>query len=72
MFKYKLRTVSWGSITNSSYTNKEYGSFIEIFRLLYDECFPKQKIKLKSQKYNNPWVTKEIKNHPKQKLCEKF
>ena len=30
-FKYKLRTISWYSITNSSDTNKAYDNFIEIF-----------------------------------------
>ena len=73
-FKYKLRTVSWDSITNSSDTNKAYVNFIEIFSSLYDECFPKKKIKLKPQKYNNPWITKGIKKSSKrkQKLHEKF
>ena len=60
-FKYKLRTVSWDSITNSSDTNKAYDNFIEIFSSLYDECFPKKKIKLKPQKYNNPSITKGTK-----------
>ena len=53
-FKYKLGTVSWESITNSSDTNKAYDNFIEIFSSLYDECFPKKKTKLKPQKYDNP------------------
>ena len=48
-FKYKLRTVSWDSITNSSDTNKAYDNFIEIFSSLYNECFPKKKIRLKSK-----------------------
>ena len=57
IFKYYLRTVSRDSITNSSDTNKAYDNFIEIFGPLYDECFPEKKIKLKPQKYNNPWIT---------------
>ena len=73
-FKYKLCTVSWDSITNSSDTNKAYDNFIEVFSSLYDEYFPKKKIKLKPQKYNNPWITKEIKKSTKrkEKLYEKF
>ena len=45
-----------------------------IFSPLYDECFPKKKIKLEPQKYNNPWITKRIKNPSKRKheLQEKF
>ena len=55
-------------------TNKAYDIFIEIFSSLYDECFPKKKIKLKPQKYNIPWITKGIKKSSKrkQKLYEKF
>ena len=73
-FRYKLRTVSWDIITNSSDTNKAYDNFIEIFSSLFDECFPKKKIELKPQKYNNPWINKGIKKSSKrkQKLYEKF
>ena len=73
-FKYKLRTVSWDSITNLSDTNKTYDNFIEIFSSLYDEYFPKKKIKLKPQKHNSPWIAKGIKKSSKrkQKLYEKF
>ena len=73
-FKHKLRTVSWDIITNSSDTNKAYDNFIEIFSSLFDECFPKKKIELKPQKYNNPWINKGIKKSSKrkQKLYEKF
>ena len=60
-FKYNQRNVIWDSITNSSDTNKAYDNFIEIFSSLYDECFPKKKIKLKPCKYNNPQITKGIK-----------
>ena len=63
-FKYKLRSVSWGSITDSSDTNKAYYNFIKI----YDECFPKKKIEFKPQKYNNFWITKGIKKSSKRKL----
>ena len=54
-------TVSWDSITCSSDKNKAYDNFIEIFSSHYGECFPKKKIKLKPQKNNNPWITKETK-----------
>ena len=63
-FKYKLRSVSWGSIADSSDTNKAYYNFINI----YDECFPKKEIELKPQKYNNFWITKGIKKSSKRKL----
>ena len=65
-FKYKLRTVSWDNITNSSDTNKRVSSLYEFF--------PKKKIELKPQKFSNPWITKQIKKSSKrkQKLYEKF
>ena len=73
-FKYKLRTVSCGSITNFSDTNKANENFFEIFSSLYNECFPKKKIKLKIQKYNNAWITKGIRKSSKikQKLFKEF
>ena len=73
-FKYKLRAVSWDSVTKFSDTNNAYNNFIEIFSSLYDDCFPKKEIKLKPQKYNNPWITKGIKKSSKRKptLQENF
>ena len=66
-FKYKLRAVSWDSVTKFSDTNNAYNNFIEIFSSIYDDCFPKKEIKLKAQKYNNPWITKGIKESSKRK-----
>ena len=70
-FKYKLPTVNWDSIANSSDTNKTYDGFINIFSSLYDECSPKNKMKLKPEKYNNPWIIKKSSKR-KQKLYKKF
>ena len=71
-FKYKLRAVSWDSVTKFSDTNNAYNNFIEIFSSLYDDCFPKQEIKLKPQKYNDPWITKRIKESSKKSQnCKK-
>ena len=39
IFKYKLRTVRSGSITNSCDRDNAYDIFIEIFSSLYEECF---------------------------------
>ena len=44
IFKYKLRTVSWDSITNSFDAHDAYNNFLDIFSLLYDECFPKKEL----------------------------
>ena len=43
-FKYKLRTVSWDSITNSSDTNKAYGNFIEILAHFMTSVSQKRKL----------------------------
>ena len=61
-------------MTNSFDTKKAYEKFIEIFSSLDGEYFPKEKIKFKTQKYNNPWITKGIKKSSKrkQKLYKKF
>ena len=66
-FRFKLRTVIRDSITNSSDMNKAYDNFIEIFSSLFDDFFPKKKMKLKPQKYNNPRITKGIKKSSKRK-----
>ena len=71
---YKLGTVSWGSITNSSDTNNAYDIFFEIFSLLYEEFSPKKKSKVKPRKHNNSGITNAIKKLSKRKqtLCKKF
>ena len=70
--EYKLRTVIWDSIANSFDANNAYNKFTEIFSSLYDECFSKNKIKLKTQKYDNPWITKGISKLTKEnKNCKK-
>ena len=45
IFKYKLHSVRWDSITNSCDRDNAYDIFIEIFSSLYEECFPKRKLK---------------------------
>ena len=44
IFNYKLGTVSWGSITNSSDTNNAYDIFFEIFSSLYEEFSLKKRM----------------------------
>ena len=73
-FKYKLRTVSWDSITNPSDTNKGYITLWKFLAHFMMSVFQKKKIRLNAQKYNNPWITKGIKKSSKRKLklYEKF
>ena len=53
---------------------KVYALFSEICTSLYEECFPKFKIRLNQRKNLSPWITKGIKKSSKrkQKLYEKF
>ena len=73
-FKQKLREVNWNEVKQSNNANKSYAKFSEICTSLYEECFPKFKIKLNQRKNLSPWITKGIKKSSKrkQKLYEKF
>ena len=64
-FKLKLHKVNWNEIKQSNNT---------ICTSLYEECFPKFKIRLNQRKNLSPWITKGIKksSERKQKLYEKF
>ena len=56
---------------NHSYDDS---AIIQIFLSLYNECFPKIKIKLKPQKLFRPWITLGIRKSSKrkQRLYQKF
>ena len=73
-FKQKLREVNWNEVKQSNNANESYAKFSEICTSLYEECFPKFKIKLNQRKNLSPWITKGIKKSSKrkQKLYEKF
>ena len=59
---------------NENFSNNAYNEFLRIFLRLYNEGFPKQKIKIKQKSFNSPWMTKGLvkSSKKKQKLCEKF
>ena len=40
--------------------------------MLCDDCFPKKEEKLKPKVEYRPWITQDIKNHPKKEDYEKF
>ena len=54
--------------------NNAYSKFLEFFLSLYNHCFPKIKVKLKTQRQFNLWITKGIRKSSKetQKLYETF
>ena len=71
--KQKLRDVTCDDIKIFCSVNHFYNRYLKIFFPLYNECFPKIKIKIKPQKYFLPWVTLDIRMFPKikQRLFEK-
>ena len=74
IFKQKLRDVTWDDIKIFDSVNYSYNRFLQIFLSLYNECFPKIKIKLKPQKHFRPWITLGIRESSKrkQRLYENF
>ena len=66
-FKQKLRGVTWDDIKIFDSVNNSYDRFLQIFLSLYNECFPKIKIKLKPQKHFRPWITLGIRKSSKRK-----
>ena len=73
-FKVRLRDINWSKVRQCRNANEAYINFFNIVDLLYDECFPVAKIRLKQKKHFTPWITKGIKKSSKrkQKLYEKF
>ena len=73
-FKHKLREVNWNEVKQSNNANESFAKFSEICTSLYEERFPKFKIKLNEREKLSPWITKGIKKSSKrkQKLYEKF
>ena len=45
-FMQKLREVNWNEIKQSNNGNEPYAKFCEICTSLYEECFPKFRIRL--------------------------
>ena len=72
--KQKLRDVTWDDIKIFDSVNHSYNRFLQIFISLYNECFPRIKIKLKPQKHFRPWITLGMRKSSKrkQRLYEKF
>ena len=73
-FKRRLSETSWDAVKGLDNLNQSYVKFIETITQIYDDCFPKTKFKVKSNKKANPWITKGIakSSKRKQKLYEKF
>ena len=73
-FKNLLSIVDWKHMLHENSPNNAYNEFLRIFLGLYNEAFPKQKIKIKRKSFNSPWMTKRLikSSKKKQRLYEKF
>ena len=73
-FKLRLHEINWDDIKRCQDPNKAYELFFDTFISIYDTCFPKIKVKLKTKNNQSPWITKAIikSSKKKQKLYEKF
>ena len=65
---------SWDNLKTSNDSNLAYNQFLDTFTSLYNECFPRVKMKVKVQNSFRPWITKGIakSSEKKQKLYERY
>ena len=73
-FKTFVSIVDWKHVVNENSPNNAYNEFLRIFLGLYNDAFPKQKIKIKRKSFNSPWITKGLvkSSKKKQRLYENF
>ena len=73
-FKRRFCETSCDPVKGLDSPNESYIKFKETITQIYDDCFPKTKIKTKSNNKANPWITKGIAKSSKRKinLCEKL
>ena len=57
-FKQRLPEIDWAELKNSEDPNEAYKHFFETFILVYDNFFPKVKVRIKTKSLNSPWTTK--------------
>ena len=73
-FKTLLSIVDWKHVLSENSSNNVHNKFLRIFLGLYNEAFPKQKIKIEQKSFNSTWITKGLvkSSKKKQRLYEKF
>ena len=73
-FKLWLREIKWDNLKTSNDSNLAYNEFLDTFTSIYDDCFPRVKIKVKARNSFKPWITKGIakSSKKKQKLYEQY
>ena len=70
-FRSRIHEISWEIIKSIQGPNGSYKKAIVILTSVYDEFFPKSRIKVRHNKNSNPWITSKSSKR-KQKLYEKF
>ena len=73
-FNRKLNEVDWNEVKSCKHPSEFYETFLTKFLSIFDDFFPKKKIKVKSKDIQSPWITAGIKNSSKckQRLYERF
>ena len=73
-FKTKLSDTDWDYIQDLTCPNQAYDRFLNGFMPLYNEAFPKVKIKVKHKSLLSPWMSKALlkSSKTKHKLYNKF
>ena len=59
-FRLRPLKIKWDNLKTSSDSILAYNEFIGTFTSLYDDCFPRVKIKVKARHRFRPWTTKGI------------
>ena len=70
----RLREIKWDNLKTSNDSNLAYKELLDTFTSLYDDCFPRMKIKVKAQNSFRSWIVKSIakSSKKKQKMYEKY
>ena len=73
-FKQRLCEIDWAEHKKCEDPNETYKHFSETFILVYDNFFPKVKVRIKTKSLHSPWITKGIAKSSKRKqnLYEKY
>ena len=73
-FNQDLYKTFWDDIIKNKNPNEAYNMFLQKVKVLYDQYFPKQYIKIKEKDLRSPWITRGItkSSKHKQKLYSKF
>ena len=58
--------MNWNCVLNESDTNKAYSIFVHTYSSIYNQAFPKSRVKVKYY-HRKPWLTKVMKNSIRQK-----